>query len=314
MIRIGVLMVVFIVSSLMVRAQQVPQFSQNMYNHMTVNPAFAGEQNKGMVSGIYRNQWQSMPDAPVTYALNIDGVLRIKEMNGGWGINIMNDKLGLQTMLHLMLNYSYKYKLGFGVLSAGVKIGIVNTKIEAAYSIPNSDGHTQPGDDPAINQEDLSKIKFDMGLGMFLTGNKYYAGMAVTHLTKSKFTIGQKGEFFLAPHMHFSGGYTLNLTSAIDIQPSAYIITDFISSQYTVNTNVVLNGMYWGGVSYRYEEAVVFMGGMELKNGMMMGYSYDWNVGGIGQYIGGSHEVTLSYSFGLDFKKREKKYKSVRFL
>ncbi len=72
--------------------------------------------------------------------------------------------------------------------------------------------------------------------------------------------------------------------------------------------------MYWGGVAYRYEEAVIFTGGLELKNGIMVGYSYDWNRGDVGRYIGGSHEVTFSYSFGLKAGKRQKIYKSVRFL
>lgn len=312
--KTGVLIVVLLAINLIVKAQQDPQFSQNMYNHMTVNPAFAGQQNRWVISGIYRNQWQSMPDAPETYALNVDGPFRIKGTDGGIGLNLMNDKLGMQNRLHLMLNYSYKQTLRLGVLSVGLKLGIVNEKIGSEYYIPDDENHTQPGDDPAINQEDLSKILFDMGLGAFLTGNKYYAGIALSHLTKPKFTIGQTGEFFLAPHMYFTGGYTLNLTPTWDIQPSAYIMTDFVSSQYNMNANVVYKQMYWGGISYRVQEAVVFMGGLELKNGILVGYSYDWNVSDVGRYVGGSHEVTLSYSFGLRLGKRQKIYKSVRFL
>ena len=57
------------------------------------------------------------------------------------------------------------------------------------------------------------------------------------------------------------------------------------------------------------------MGGLEMKNGIMIGYSYDLNVAkNIGRYTGGSHEVTLSYSFGMQLGKRQKIYKSVRFL
>ena len=91
-------------------------------------------------------------------------------------------------------------------------------------------------------------------------------------------------------------------------------MTDFASAQYSIHTNVVFKEMYWGGVAYRYEEAVIFTGGLELKNGIMVGYSYDWNRGDVGRYIGGSHEVTFSYSFGLKAGKRQKIYKSVRFL
>ena len=312
--KTGILIVSFLAINLIVKAQQDPQFSQNMFNHMTVNPAFAGQQGRWVVSGIYRNQWQSMPDAPETYALNVDGPLKIKGIDGGCGLNIMSDKLGMQTRLHLMLDYSYKRTLSLGILSVGLKFGIVNEKLGSEYDIPNDENHTQPGDAPAINQEDLSRIKFDAGAGVFLSGKRYYAGVAVSHLTRPKFTVGQTGEFFLAPHMYFTGGYTIHMTPVWDIQPSAYVMTDFASAQYSIHTNVVFKEMYWGGVAYRYEEAVIFTGGLELKNGIMVGYSYDWNRGDVGRYIGGSHEVTFSYSFGLKAGKRQKIYKSVRFL
>ena len=311
--RIGILMMLMAVS-LVVKAQQDPHFSQNMYNHMTVNPAFAGQQNRWVVSGIYRNQWQSMNGAPETYALNVDGPLKLFRTDGGIGLNILNDKIGMQTTLQLMLDYSYKQALPLGVLSVGIKIGIVNEKLGADYHIPNDEDHTQPGDDPAINQEEMSEILFDMGFGTFLTGKKYYAGIAVSHLTKPQFTIGQTGTFFFAPHMYLTGGYTLGLAPQWDLQPSVFVATDFVTAQYNVNVNAVFKKTYWGGISYRYEEALIFMGGLELKNGIMVGYSYDWNVSDLGKYTGGSHEVTLSYSFGLQLGKRQKIYKSVRFL
>ncbi len=312
----GILIIVFIAISLIVKAQQDPQFSQNMFNHMTINPAFAGENGHWMVSGIYRNQWLSMEGAPETYAFNVDGPLKVKGVNGGIGLNMMSDKLGMQSNLYLMLNYSYKQNLNFGVLSVGMKIGVVNAKIEGEYYIPGGDGFTPPEDDPALNaaEANISKMMFDMGLGAFLTGRDYYAGIAVSHLTKPEMTVGLTGRFFFTPHLYLTGGYTFPLAARWDIQPSAYIKTDFRSSQYSVNANAVFNKRYWGGVSYRYEEAIVFMGGLELKNGIQVGYSYDWNVSSIGKYTGGSHEVTLSYSFGMEWRKRQKIYRSVRFL
>lgn len=291
------------------KAQQDPQFSQNMYNHMTVNPAFAGVRGNWAISGIYRNQWQKMDGAPETYAFNVDAPLRIKSMNGGIGINLMSDKLGMQTHLHFMVDYAYKCRLRFGELSLGVKAGIINSKIEGEYYIP--DGN--PEDDPAL-ATDVSKMMFDAGVGVFLSGERYYAGVSLAHLTKSKMRIGETGEFFWARHLYLTGGYTIGLSPSFDVQPSFFMKTDFVSSQYSINSNVIYNKKYWAGVSYRYEEAVVFMGGIELKNGITLGYSYDWNVSDVGKYTGDTHEVTLSYCFGMNVGKREKIYKSVRFL
>lgn len=299
---------------LVVKAQQEPHFTQNMHNHMTVNPAFAGLLDCWNVAGIYRNQWLGMPGAPKTYALNVDGPVCIKGMKGGIALNLLNDKLGVQHVLHLMFNYSYKLRLNIGTLGMGVKFGIVNEKIGSDYFIPDDEYHTNIEDDPAINQENLSKLLFDMGLGCFLAGKSFYAGFSLAHLTKPAFTIGETGVFFLAPTLHVSGGYTWDISSSWGIQPSCYIMTDFISSQYSMNVNVIFRQMYWGGISYRYEDAVSFMGGIELKNGIMVGYSYDWNISDVGKYVGGSHEVTFSYSFDLALGKRQKVYRNVRFL
>lgn len=319
--RRRILIIAFFAISLTVRAQQDPQFSQNMFNHMTVNPAFAGMHGNWVVSGIYRNQWQKMPGAPETYAFNVDAPLRIRRMDGGIGLNMMSDKVGMVTNLHFMVNYSYKHTFDFGVLSVGAKVGIVNAKIEGDYYIPDggdrgSGSWTRPEDDPALDgtAANVSKLMFDAGAGVFLTGDKYYAGVSVSHLPGSSMTIGQTGKFFWYRHMFLTGGYTLALSPKIDAQPSVFIGTDFVSSQYNLNANFIYNKRYWAGVSYRYEEAVAFMGGMELKGGLMLGYSYDWYVHSIGKYVGGSHEVTLSYSFGMQTDRRQKIFKSVRFL
>ena len=45
--RVCVLCVAFLMIGLIVNAQQDPQFSQNMFNHMTINPAFAGLEQMG---------------------------------------------------------------------------------------------------------------------------------------------------------------------------------------------------------------------------------------------------------------------------
>lgn len=309
--RKRLLIIAFFAISLTLKAQQDPQFSQNMFNHMAVNPAFAGEHGRWSVSGIYRNQWQGMPGAPETYALNVDAPLRLGKTEGGVGLSMMSDKLGMQNNMHLVLNYSYKMALNFGVLSVGAKVGAINTKIQGEFEATDD-----PSQDPALNGKDidLSKILFDAGMGVFLSGQKFYAGAAVSHLTRPKVKIGLIGEFFWARHMYFTGGYTFEVSPRVDLQPSTFIKTDFVSSQFSVNANVVYNKMFWGGISYRYEEAVVFMAGIELRGGLMLGYSYDWNVSKIGKYTGGSHEATLSYVFGMSVGKKQKIYKSVRFL
>ncbi|WP_251623527.1 PorP/SprF family type IX secretion system membrane protein [Odoribacter lunatus] len=315
--RRSLMIVAFGAMSFIANAQQESQFSQNMYNHMTVNPAFAGIRGNWAVSGIYRNAWQKMEGAPETYAFNVDAPLRIKNVDGGAGISLLSDKWGMITNLRMMLNYSYKCTLSFGVLNVGARIGMINTKIEGEYYIPGGEGFTSPEDDPALNggRVDVSKIMFDAGIGVFLSADKYYAGVSLDHLPKPDMTIGSTGKMFWNRNLFLTGGYTITLSPVFDVQPSVFVKTDFSDWQYSVNAHLLFKKIYWGGVAYRAKDAVAFLGGLELKNGILVGYSYDLNIASnVGSHIGGSHEVSLTYCFGLSLGKREKIYKSVRFL
>jgi type IX secretion system PorP/SprF family membrane protein len=101
---------------------------------------------------------------------------------------------------------------------------------------------------------------------------------------------------------------------SFDVQPSVLIITDGRSSSFDINSLLIYNKRIWGGVSYRLNAAIVGMLGIELKNGLRVGYSYDYATTDITHYNNGTHEILLNYCFNVVKEKMRRKYKSVRFL
>lgn len=99
-----------------------------------------------------------------------------------------------------------------------------------------------------------------------------------------------------------------------EIMPMFVLKSDGKANQLYLNTNVRYNKRFWGGVSYRAGDAVVGILGIELINGLRVGYSYDFVTSKIGKYSSGSHEFTLGYCFDLSLDKTPQKYKSIRFL
>ncbi|HPD28143.1 MAG TPA: type IX secretion system membrane protein PorP/SprF, partial [Paludibacteraceae bacterium] len=85
---------------------------------------------------------------------------------------------------------------------------------------------------------------------------------------------------------------------------------------WQMNVNLLLDykEKYWGGLSYRIQDAVSFILGIKVLNGLSIGYAYDLPASKIITASHGSHELFLSYEFGLSFGKKDKKYKSVRIL
>ena len=53
--------------------QQDPQFTQYMYNTLSVNPAYAGSRGHLSVLGLYRTQWVGLNGAPTNQVLTLEG-------------------------------------------------------------------------------------------------------------------------------------------------------------------------------------------------------------------------------------------------
>jgi hypothetical protein len=72
--------------------------------------------------------------------------------------------------------------------------------------------------------------------------------------------------------------------------------------------------MYYGGLSYRLQEGFVVLAGINLKNGLNIGYAFDLTTSRMKYGTYGSQEVYVSYKFDIDMNKQRSKHKSVRFL
>src|SRR5680860_102416 len=73
-------------------AQQDAQYTQYMFNTMSVNPAYAGSRGQLSIAGLYRSQWVGLEGAPQTFTFNLHSPIR--NSNVGYGVSVVNDKIG----------------------------------------------------------------------------------------------------------------------------------------------------------------------------------------------------------------------------
>src|SRR5690606_14585162 len=89
-------------------AQQDAQYTQYMYNTMSVNPAYAGSRGQLSFAGLYRSQWVGLDGAPETFTLNLHSPIRNSRL--GYGISIVNDNIGdgvvQETFLDAVVSYT----------------------------------------------------------------------------------------------------------------------------------------------------------------------------------------------------------------
>ncbi|MCU4174480.1 PorP/SprF family type IX secretion system membrane protein [Carboxylicivirga sp. N1Y90] len=302
--------------------QQYPQFSQNMFNQLTVNPGFAG--NSGMINVALgnRQQWMGGFDgmAPKTTVFGADANLNILGWESGVGLSMMNDEIGGWTNLYLSLAYAKRWETDFGKLGVGMSLGMINQSFnpEGISFLPENGYGDFSGSSDYHTEESLPQDQgsaFDLGFGAYLEHKMYYLGISVAHLNRPEPKFKDSYQSYLERTLFITGGYKLQMKNRpIIIVPSLFMKTNMSSYQVDVNVNGILKDKYWGGLTYRYQDAIVVLGGVELNNGLRIGYSYDISISQLSATRNGSHELMLGYSFDMSLEKRKKQYKSVRYL
>jgi len=91
-------------------AQQLPQFTQYMYNTISINPAYAGSREVLSVVGLHRSQWVGFQGGPITQTLSVHTPLRNDRI--GVGLSFIEDDLGPQNFTYLYGDVSYSIPTG----------------------------------------------------------------------------------------------------------------------------------------------------------------------------------------------------------
>ncbi len=308
-----ILICVFGAVSLSLMAQQDPKFSQNMFLAPFYNPGAAGSTDRICAAAAFRNQWTGLPDAPVTTTFTAHMPVNFLGRTHGIGINLMNDNLAFNNDFQFSVMYAFRMDLGLGSLGIGANFGLANQSLTPTW---NGADIITPDSDDAIPNSGGSVFGFDMGLGVHYSADNLFVGVSTTHLNQTSFDYPEEvAETRLIRHYYLMAGYTIQLNNPMfEVMPSLMVQTDARSNHLYLNTNLRYNKRFWGGVSYSVGGALTAMFGIELLNGIMIGYSYDFELSPLLKYNSGSHEVTVRYCFDLSIDKSPQKYKSIRFL
>ncbi len=297
-----------------VLSQQDPQSSHYMFNTLTYNPGIAGTSGMICATAINRQQWIGFKGAPTTTVFNISAPVTLFSIKSGVGLVVESDNIGFDKDINLSAVYSYLAELGQGKLGIGLSAGMLNKTLSPTWEIPSGDAHTPPSGDPLIPENKESVVAFDAGLGIYYKTDNYYAALSITHINQPKIKFA-KGLPYISRHYYLTAGYTLQLPNpSLELLPSVFAVSDGKVMQFSVTSLIRYNKKVWGGVSYRPGDALIGIVGIELFNGIRVGYSYDFPMSDIRKNTSGSHEFMVNYCFDLSLGKSVMKYKSIRFL
>lgn len=290
-------------------AQQLPQFTQYMFNTISINPAYAGSRETLSVVGLHRSQWVGLEGGPETQTLSVHAPLRNEKM--GIGISFINDKLGYENFSYLYADYSYTINTGANTkLAFGMKAGVTHYTLDE--TLLNDPSVTE---DPFFN--DISnRWSPNVGAGFFLHSNIWYLGLSAPRILNVDYNKGSDGirDFvaFERISYYFTGGYVFNLSETTKLKPSVLLkATNGAPLSFDISANFLFNEKLWLGGAYRINEYTAAIGGIadfQISKQMRIGYGYEYPISDLAAYTSGTHEVLLIFEV---FKS--KRIKSPRY-
>lgn len=279
-------------------AQQDPHYTQYMYNLSVINPAYAGSKENLSMGVLYRKQWVDIEDSPTTGTFFAHSPVG---KNVGLGLSAISDKIGPVEENNLYGDFSYtlnlggEHRLAFG-LKAGMTFHKVGLYSDIYSTLPDAD-------DPAF-REDTNRTFFNIGAGFFYYTNKYYLGLSVPNMLKSKY-LDYNGRQFGTETSHYflTGGYVFDLTPNTKFKPFAMLKSAFNApTSLDVSTNFLFYNKFEIGATYRLEDSFGAMVNYAITPNLKIGYAYDHIVSDLKVTTPSSHEVILL--FDVNFPKK----------
>ena len=281
---------ILLLISVNIFAQQEPQYTQYMYNPTLVNPAYAGSKGHATVYGMYRSQWVGLDGAPET--INFSMNKPINASNLGYGISVVNDRIGLNDETQLAVDLSYTifftndYRLAFGIKTSANLLNIDYTKLKV-YN---------PGE--VVLQNNISnRFSPNIGAGLYFYNKKGYLGASVPMLLDTKkYDDIANSNIDQRYHMYVMGGKVFDLGLNTKFKPA--FISKIVSGspvQLDLSANFLFNEKFTLGAAYRWSASVSAMAGFNVSNKLFIGYGYDRETTKLADFNSGSHEIFLQF-------------------
>ncbi len=301
----GVLFLLFMVAyQNSVYAQQDAQYTQYMYNTITVNPAYAGSRDVLSIAALHRSQWIGTDGGPNTQTLNINGPISKKV---GLGFSIIHDEIGNNTNQNTYFDGSFSYtlktseknKIAFGLKAGGHLLNIDFNKLRN-YTASSS---------PVGDSDLYKKFSPNIGAGIYYHTPKFYAGISIPNFLETEhFQNSSTGTNNIATekmNWYVISGYVFNLSPSLKFKPALLFKgVQGVPLQTDVSANFLLNEKFTLGAAYRWRSAVSALFGFQMTKQFMLGLAYDKEVSKLGgtRFNDGSFELFLRYEF---FKKEK---------
>ncbi|MBS9464023.1 type IX secretion system membrane protein PorP/SprF [Flagellimonas sp. 389] len=292
-----VLSFILLISTTGVVAQQDAQYTQYMYNTISINPAYAGSRGVLSIAALHRSQWVGLDGAPTTQTLNVHSPVSERV---GLGLSIVNDEIGNGTNQDTYFDAHFSYtvplspmeNLSFGIKAGGHLLNIDFNRLR------NYDPSLTPAGQANIDR----RFSPNFGAGVYYHTEKFYAGVSVPNFLQTEHfdNSGESSSFLARERMNWYliSGYVFDLNIDWKFKPAVlFKAVQGAPIQADLSANFLYREKFSFGLAYRWSAAISALAGIQLTEKLMLGLAYDREVTELGgsRFNDGSFEVFLRY-------------------
>lgn len=274
-------------------AQQMPHYTQYMFNDFVINPAIAGVHNHYQIRTNHRFQWVGLVDPPLTNSIAFYGPHARLDM--GYGGYVYNDVTGPTSRTGITGSYAYNIGITGDIrLSMGISASIMQFRIDGTQLNPRDVS------DERILQVVSTSYLPDAGIGVYLYAEEFYVGLSAAQLLNNNIKIfdNKTGLNRLKTHINLTGAYRWEVDPDWILEPSVMIKgTAPKELSFDITAKTEWRKMVWAAVAYRCHESIGILMGYSYQEMLFFGYAYDIGISELRKYNTGTHEIMIGYRF-----------------
>ena len=279
--------------SFLLKGQQEVTFSQYMFNHQSLNPAYVGSKDYTQFVLLHRAQWMNFTGSPESQAFTFNHKMSQKKI--GFGITGINDKIGPISGSRVSIDLAYHLAINEGYLAIGIKTGMTN------FNFDKNIIQTTEANDQAFTFDDEGKFIPNIGFGIYYHRPRWYAGFSVPWFIEDK-------SFNIQRHHYIILGGLLKISNGFDVKPSV-LFKHTVGSPfgYDLSLLFVYKTLFWIGPQIRstlengipsdnFGGGFGVIAGVNFNRSISFGYSY--NTSALGNLIStnhATHEIMLRF-------------------
>jgi type IX secretion system PorP/SprF family membrane protein len=307
-VSLSVVVLSIVLFSVKCIAQQEQMYTQYMFNKMSLNPGFAGNEKYSSLTGVIREQWNGFPGAPEAQVLSFN-MGRIGS-RVGFGLNFRRQSIGISKSIGLGGIYAYKFLLGSGTLSMGLEFSVKNLSVD--FTDPRLLATQGLNDDPAIPNARFNKTPINVGTGIYYNTNRFYIGASVPRIINSDLDFDNNNYVSEeVRHLFLMGGVAFQINRNLSLTTQSLVkLAEHSPFDLDLSVSATFNEKYTGGLSFRagggrgdIAESIDLLFAFQISDQIMLGFSQDFTLSALRAYDNGSLEMVLHYAIG---KKKDR--------